>query len=78
MTDELLTLDGLAELYHCSRRHARDCIAKAPGFPPRAPGASPKNPLWVRSEVIAYIRRKPVRASESRTDPENKGALAGV
>ena len=28
MTDELLTLDDIAAMYRCSRRHARDVITK--------------------------------------------------
>lgn len=29
MTDELLTLDDVAALYRCTRRHARDVIVRA-------------------------------------------------
>lgn len=33
MTDELLTLDDIASMYRCGRRHARDVITKLIGFP---------------------------------------------
>lgn len=67
MTDELLNLADLAELYRCSRRHARDVITKLVGFPEIAPGSTPRNPLWVRVEITAFIRRKPAK---TRTNPE--------
>lgn len=68
MADELLTLDDIATMYHCSRRHARDVVVKAVGFPEQAPGATPRNPLWVRSEVRAYVHRKPA----ARRNPETE------
>ena len=40
MSDELLTLTDLAELYRCSYRHARDVITKLIGFPSLAPGST--------------------------------------
>ncbi len=67
MSDELLTLSELAELYRCSRRHARDVIVKQIGFPVIAPGSTPRNPLWLRVEVRAYLHRKPAK---TRTNPE--------
>ncbi len=63
MTDELLNLDDITKLYRCGRRHARDVIVKLPGFPKIAPGSTPRNPLWLRTEVRAFLHRKPVRAS---------------
>lgn len=60
MSDELLTLSDIAELYRCSRRHARDVITKLIGFPFVAPGATPRNPLWLRTEVRAFLHRKTV------------------
>ena len=67
MSDELLTLSELAELYRCSRRHARDVITKMVGFPEIAPGSTPRNPLWIRAEIRAFIHRK---ATKSRQNPE--------
>lgn len=58
MNHELLTLDDIADLYRCSRRHARDVITKMVGFPELAPGSTPRNPLYVRVEVRAYLHRK--------------------
>jgi hypothetical protein len=59
MTDELLDLGDIATLYKCSRRHARDVITKAVRFPDIAPGSTPRNPLWLRVEIKAYLHRKP-------------------
>jgi hypothetical protein len=64
MNDELLTLDDLAVLYRCSRRHARDVLVKLVGFPELAPGSTPRNPLWVRAEVQAYLRRKKIKPAQ--------------
>lgn len=66
MSDELLTLADLAELYRCSYRHARDVITKLVGFPELAPGSTQRNPLWLRIEVRAYLRRK---KNKTRTNP---------
>lgn len=58
MTDELLDLADIASLYRCTRRHARDVIVKRIGFPDIAPGATQRNPLWLRAEVRAFLHRK--------------------
>jgi hypothetical protein len=71
VTDELMTLDDISALYRCSRRHARDMIVKMLGFPDQAPGATPRNPLWLRSEVRAFLHRKSARA---RPNPDQKAA----
>lgn len=57
MTD-LLTIQDIADMHRCSVRHARDVIVRMPGFPPEAPTSTPKNRLWVRREVRAYLHRK--------------------
>jgi hypothetical protein len=69
MNDELLNLGDIASLYRCSRRHARDVITKLVGFPELAPGSTPRNPLWLRTEVRAYLHRKP---SSTRTNPAQR------
>jgi hypothetical protein len=56
--DDLMTLDKIAEFYHCSVRHARDVVVRSVGFPEEAMGSSPRNRLWVRAEIRAYARRK--------------------
>jgi len=56
---ELMDLGDIAALYRCSRRHARDVIVKLIGFPEIAPGSTPRNPLWLRIEVKAFLHRKP-------------------
>ena len=61
MTADLLTLDDIAAMHHCSIRHARDVLVKLPGFPAEAPTSTPRNRLWLRSEVRAFINRKPAR-----------------
>jgi len=67
VNDELLTLSDVADLYRCSRRHARDVITKLVGFPEHAPGSSQRNPLWLLVEVRAFLHRK---APTPRTNPE--------
>lgn len=58
MNEELLDLDDIAELYRCTRRHARDVLTKLVGFPMVAPGSTQRNPLWLRIEVRAFMHRK--------------------
>jgi len=63
---ELLDLNDVAQLYKCSRRHARDVITKRNGWPDIAPASSPRNPLWLSIEVRAFLMRK---QHKSRTNP---------
>ena len=58
---DLLTLEDIAEMAHCSQRHARDVLVKLPGFPDEAPLSTPRNRLWLRTEVRAFVHRKPAR-----------------
>mgnify|MGYP003586343790 CR=1 FL=1 len=62
--NDLLTLADIAEMAHCSMRHARDVLVKLPGFPEEAPLSTPRNRLWLRSEVRAYVHRKPVKPAQ--------------
>ena len=64
--NELLDLGDISALYRCSRRHARDVITKLVGFPEIAPGSTPRNPLWLRIEVKAYLHRKPAKTQANR------------
>jgi hypothetical protein len=61
--NDLLTLENIAEMNHCSIRHARDVLVRLQGFPAEAPTSTPRNRLWVASEVRAFIHRKPARIS---------------
>lgn len=61
MTTDLMTLEDIAKMNHCSERHARDVLVKLPGFPDEAPTSTPRNRLWLRSEVRAFVHRKPAR-----------------
>lgn len=54
----LMTLEDIAEMHRCSVRHARDVIVKLPGFPPEAPTSTPRNRLWVRREILAFVLRR--------------------
>ena len=63
MTDDLMTLDDIASLYRCSRRHARDCITKHPKFPQIVPGASRRLQLWLREDVVSFMTRGQPRAA---------------
>ena len=65
MNDELLNLGDIASLYRCSRRHARDVITKLIGFPELAPGSTPRNPLWLRTEVRAFLHRKAKKPAQN-------------
>jgi hypothetical protein len=54
---DLMTLTDIAEMAHCSIKHARDVLVRLPGFPDVAPLSTPRNRLWLRSEVRAYVYR---------------------
>lgn len=56
MTEELLTLEDIADLYRCSYRHARDVITKMIGFPDPVPGATVRKPLWLSDSVRDFLR----------------------
>lgn len=58
---DLLTIEEIADMHHCSVRHARDVLVRLRGFPDEAPTSTPRNRLWLRSEVRAFIHRKPAR-----------------
>jgi hypothetical protein len=64
MTDTI-DLSDIAEIYRCSMRHARDVIIQQPGFPPPAPGSTPRARVWLRSEIRAFLHRKPRKIPES-------------
>jgi hypothetical protein len=59
--NDLMTLEDIAQMNHCSLRHARDVLVKIPGFPDEAPTSTPRNRLWLRTEVRAFVHRKPAR-----------------
>jgi hypothetical protein len=63
---DLLTLTDIAEMHRCSLRHARDVLVKLPGFPTEAPTSTPRNRLWLRSEVRSFIHRKPAQIPHIR------------
>lgn len=64
--NDLLTLEDIAEMNRCSVRHARDVLVKLAGFPSEAPTSTPRNRLWLRSEVRAFIHRKPAQIPHNR------------
>jgi hypothetical protein len=63
---DLMTLDDIASMAHCSVRHARDVLVKLPGFPAEAPLSTPRNRLWLRTEVRAFVHRKPAQIPHMR------------
>lgn len=67
--NDLMTLSDIAEMARCSMRHARDVIVKLPGFPDEAPLSTPRNRLWLRVEVKAYVHR---RSAKPARFPHNK------
>ena len=58
MNDELLTIQDIADLFRCNYRTARDVKVKRIGFPKPSQGSSLRIPLWLRSEVRAFIHGK--------------------
>jgi len=67
--NDLLSLDDIAQMHHCTVRHARDTITKLPGFPVEAPTSTPRKRLWLRTEVRAFIHRKPARIPHVTPEP---------
>lgn len=67
--NELMTLADIAALHQCSERHARDVLVKLPGFPPAAPSSTPRKRRWLRSEVRAFLRRKPAQIPHNSLQP---------
>jgi hypothetical protein len=55
---DLMTLNDIAQMHHCSMRHARDVLVKLPGFPFEAPTSTPRNRLWLRTEIQDFIHRR--------------------
>lgn len=55
MTADLLTLAEIADMHHCNRARARDVIVKLPGFPAPTPTSTPRNRLWLRRDVEAFL-----------------------
>lgn len=74
MTD-LMTVEDIAGMHHCSTRHARDVLVRLAGFPDEAPTSTPRNRLWLRSEVRAYVYRG-ARFVPSSSLPNGAGASA--
>lgn len=62
---ELLTIEHIAAMWHCSTRHARDTLVKTPGFPPPAPGSGAKHRVWLLKDVKAFANRKPAQNSHN-------------
>jgi hypothetical protein len=56
---DLMTLEDIAAMWHCTRRHARDILTKLPDFPAPAPGSTVKRPVWLRSRVQAFASGEP-------------------
>lgn len=53
---DLMTLDDIATMWHCTRRHARDVLTKLPDFPQPARGSTPRRPVWLRAKVVAFAQ----------------------
>lgn len=58
MSDELMDIQDIANLFRCSYTTARDLKVKTTGFPDPVPGSSVRKPLWLRSEVRAFLHGK--------------------
>lgn len=68
-SNELMTIEDIAEMHQCSREHARDMIVKLPGFPAEAPTSRPRHKLWIRSEVRAFVTRRPAKIPHKALEP---------
>lgn len=68
--NDLMTLAEIAEMHHCSIRHARDVLVRLPGFPDVAPTSTERNRLWLRAEVRAFVHRRP--AAKPAQIPHNR------
>lgn len=66
---DLLTLQDIADMHRCSVRHARDVIVRLPGFPPEAPTSTPRNRLWVRAKVRAYLHQDSAKITTNTLQP---------
>lgn len=52
--NDLMTLDEVANMWHCTRRRARDVITKLEGFPPIAPGETDaERAAWLGDKIAA-------------------------
>jgi hypothetical protein len=58
--NDLMTLEDIASMAHCSIRHARDVLVRLPGFPVLRPLHG--RPRWNRQEVWNFGHRKPLDA----------------
>ena len=56
MTDELLDLSDIANLYRVSRRYARDVLVKSPGFPMPVLAISQKTRRWRTPHI--WLKRR--------------------
>lgn len=56
MTNDLMSLEEIAEMWRCPYRYARDILVKLPEFPAPAPGSTSRYRVWVREKVLAYAR----------------------
>jgi hypothetical protein len=64
--NDLMTLEEIAQMHRCSMRHARDVLVKIPGFPAEAPTSTPRNRLWLRAEIRAFVSLKVARIPHNR------------
>lgn len=59
-TDTLtLTLEDIAELWNCPKRHARDLLVKRPDFPEPVQGSTAKHRVWSAVAVHRYLASGP-------------------
>ena len=72
MSDELMTIQDIADLFRCTYRCARDVKVKLVGFPKPAPGSSLRIPLWLRSDVRDFLRGKPAQTRTNPASNENR------
>lgn len=59
--NDLMTLDDIAKMNHCTVRHARDVLVKLPGFPAEVQSRGAKR-TWKAQEVHNFVNRRPLNA----------------
>jgi hypothetical protein len=70
--NDLMTIEQIAGMWHCSVRHARDVLVKSSGFPSPAPGSGPKHRVWVAKEVRDFAHRR--TRQNPANDPQSRAS----
>lgn len=67
MSDDLLTIDGIAALLQRPPKKVRDIVVHQAGFPAVAMASGPRSRLWLAEEVRAWAAKQAGRRSPAQT-----------